>query len=310
MNWEFIAYIASGAHYQEGSPLPWGLAAGLVDEASVRFFRGSKEEARSRYIGAATQTFTLPQEIVNALPDFSHLPSPHWLGLEVEFELVTPWYSRDDRVFHLLDNPVRKDRVFGVPFLAASGWKGMLRWACRLQAGLREHLGKGGCFREGQDPDWILYLFGNEKGEEEHSRQGALVFYPTWFDKIDIEVINPHGREGRAGTQPIYYEVVPGRKPKEDNPDELEEGGKGTLYLLYAPWPGTRPPVPVSEIIPRLIGAIETLLTTYGISSKRTAGWGTAEIVRWKACKSGCHPIQSGSKETFCRELAEWLAEG
>lgn len=53
-----------------------------------------------------------------------------------------------------------------------------------------------------------MHLFGNEKGEGEEFSRGALVFYPTWFDKIGFEVINPHNRARRAGTQPIYYEVV------------------------------------------------------------------------------------------------------
>jgi CRISPR-associated protein Cmr2 len=202
----------------------------------------------------------------------------------VGFELLTPWYSKDDRVFHVMDNPVRKDRVFGVPYMAASSWKGLLRWACRMQAGLREHLRENDGKIEGwRDPDWILHLFGNEKGEEEDFHRGALVFYPTWFDKIGFEVINPHSRERRAGTQPIYYEVVP-------------IGTNGTLSLLYAPWPGMKPEAKPGEIIPKLLEAIETLLTTYGISAKRTVGWGTAKITEWKAYRKGQDPVQAGTR--------------
>jgi CRISPR-associated protein Cmr2 len=216
----------------------------------------------------------------------------------VGFELLTPWYSKDDRVFHVMDNPVRKDRVFGVPYMAASSWKGLLRWACRMQAGLREHLRENDGKIEGwRDPDWILHLFGNEKGEEEDFHRGALVFYPTWFDKIGFEVINPHSRERRAGTQPIYYEVVP-------------IGTNGTLSLLYAPWPRMKPEANPGEVIPKLLEAIETLLTTYGISAKRTVGWGTAKITEWKAYRKGQAPVQAGTREELWKAIVNWFREG
>jgi len=213
----------------------------------------------------------------------------------VGFELLTPWYSKDDRVFHVMDNPVRKDRVFGVPYMAASSWKGLLRWACRMQAGLQKHLRENDGKIEGwRDPDWILHLFGNEKGEEEDFHRGALVFYPTWFDKIGFEVINPHSRERRAGTQPIYYEVVP-------------PGTKGKFYI---PWPGIKPEAKPGEVIPKLLEAIEKLLATYGISAKRTVGWGTAKITEWKAYRKGQDPVQVGTREELWKAIVNWFREG
>ncbi len=214
------------------------------------------------------------------------------------FELLTPWYSKDDRTFHVMDNPVRKDRVFGVAFMAASSWKGMLRWACRMQAGLREHLKKHDGKLDGwRDPDWILHLFGDEKGEEQDFHQGALVFYPTWFDRIGFEVINPHSRASRAGTQPIYYEVVP-------------PGGTGTLSLLYAPWPGMKPEAKPEEALPKLLEAIETVLTTYGISAKRTVGWGTAKILKWRAFHKVHGQIEKDGRHELEQEIRNWLATG
>jgi CRISPR-associated protein Cmr2 len=248
------------------------------------------------------------------LPDDPNLDLDPWpsqllhadcLAIKVEFELLTPWYSKDDRPFHVLDNPVRKDRVFGVPFIAAASWKGMLRWACRMQAGLRQHLEEGKRFDAWTDPDWILHLFGNEKGKEDHEklRQGALVFYPTWFDKIGFEVINPHDRGRRAGTQPIYYEVVPGKRPGQDGGKRPgQDGGKGTLHLLYAPWPGMNPAAAEEEWLPKLLEAIEDLLTRYGISAKRTVGWGTAEIKKWRARRDN-QPIEADSRDELVHKL-------
>ena len=197
--------------------------------------------------------------------NFETLPDPSWIGITVSFTLLTPWYSKDDRAFHVLDNPVRKDRVFGTPFMSASSWKGLLRWACRMREGLFEHLEKNKNSMDGwSEEPWIKHFFGNERGESELFNQGTLLFYPTWFDKVGFEVINPHSRENRAGTKPIYYEVVP---------SETE----GTLKILYAPLPGKQEK-DLKNWFGYLANAVKDLLETYGISAKRTAGWGTAKM--------------------------------
>lgn len=309
MNVDYYVLVAGDKNFKEPCRLPEGLAWGFVDEVSVRFFQDDKEKARGRYMKCAGQEFKIPCSIQSATPNFSSLPSPNWLGLQVEFELLTPWYSKDERVFHVMDNPVRKDRVFGVPFMSASSWKGLIRWACRMQAGLQEQLEAGKRFDEWQDPHWIIHLFGKEKGEEKEFHQGAIVLYPTWFNKIGFEVINPHSRAKRAGTQPIYYEVVPGRRPKPGNSNECEEGGKGSLYLLYAPWPDMKLSADPREIIPKLLQAIEMLLTQYGISAKRTVGWGTAHIHEWRAYRKEQDPVKQSDREQFWNTIASWFNE-
>ncbi len=280
------------------------LAGKLLDQSAIWWFQDwsfSEDVRRVIYMQTAQELIiSEPGKVsddIDLRPTLMALPSSAWLGLQVDFELLTPWYSKDDRFFHPLDNPVRKDRVFGVPFMSAASWKGLLRWACRMQEGLREHLEQGKRFKEWKDPNWILHLFGNEKGEEKYFHQGALVFYPTWFDKIGFEVINPHSRERRAGTQPIYYEVVP-------------PGAKGTLYLLYAPWPGMKPAADPAEFLPRLLEAIETLLTTYGISAKRTVGWGTAKIVGWKAFRKGLRSVEGNDRGELWAQIESWFQAG
>ncbi len=211
---------------------------------------------------------------------------PGWLALSVAFELQTPWFAKDDRPFHPLDNPVRKDPVFGTPYLSASSWKGLLRWACRMEQepGLLEHLEAhpGQDLRESgwADDPINRWLFGDEKGVSERCQRGVLNFYPTWFDQIAYEVINPHSRTRRAGTHPIPYEVVPA-------------GTEARLSLLLAPAPGN-PPSTASEperIVSRLLHATRHLLTRYGISAKRTAGWGLARITRWSLQGHGEEPL-------------------
>jgi CRISPR-associated protein Cmr2 len=301
---------------------PWNLASGLVDERTLRYFRmkykksqshlgrqakqkGAQDAAKKGELDARDEYMRrakglspeFPQDL-RLEPDFSGLSDPSWLGLEVEFKLIRPWYSRDDRIFHLLDNPVRKDRVFGVPYMSAASWKGLLRWACWMQEGqgrrtwlsYKDPTDKDSC----EDSPWIVHLFGNARGEKERFRQGALVFFPTWFSRVDYAVINPHSRESRAGTIPITYEVVP-------------EDTNGVLRLLYAPLPGAveRDGIDPTELIHRLLMAIQTLLETYGISAKRTAGWGTAQIEKWRALMTGrCEEFgEIGEMTTYISNL-------
>jgi len=281
------------------------LASGFVDGCMVWSCKKQEQDEKENPKNTARQCYMkrtielskngleklkLPSNL-NIKPDFKNFYNPSWMGIEVEFVMETPWYSRDDRPFHVLDNPIRKDRVFGVPFMSAASWKGLLRWACRMQAGLLDHFEKHGNTLDGwQEPDWIKHFFGNEKGEADTDKfqTGSLVFYPTWFDKVGFEVINPHERKTKAGKQPIYYEVVPA-------------GVNGTLHLLYAPLPGEKPQP--SDALGQLIDSIEILLTTYGISAKRTVGWGTAKIDKWKGFKD---KKEIKSKE----ELKELIRKG
>ncbi|WP_202214019.1 RAMP superfamily CRISPR-associated protein [Methylacidimicrobium sp. AP8] len=237
------------------------------------------------------------------LLDHSERPKPllaGWLAIEVVFKLRTPWYSKDDRPFHVRDNPVRKDRVFDLPFMSAASWKGLLRWACRMEDGLLEHLAEHEGGLDGwKEPSWILHLFGNGKEEDEIFSRGALHCFPTWFNKIGFEVINPHDRARRAGTQPILYEVVPAST-------------SGTLSLLYAPMPGQarRQGVVPTEVLDRLLPALEKLLTRYGFSAKRTAGWGVAGIQARKLCTKGSGWKEAKTLAEAKTLLAKLLGEG
>lgn len=223
MIFDLYAELASLQACPTTAALHGGLVSGFIDGCTAWFATGEmepdsqagtrkKNEARKCYQErAAAGTLQLPSEL-RLDPDLGAPLVRYWLAMEIKFKLQSPWYSKDDRPFHVLDNPVRKDRVFGVPYMSAASWKGLLRWACRMQVGLHEHLQRhGGKMNDWSDPDWIIHLFGNEKGEKEDFLRGALAFYPTWFDKVRFEVINPHSRTTRAGTQPILYEVVPPR---------------------------------------------------------------------------------------------------
>lgn len=187
---------------------------------------------------------------ISTLPKFSFF-------LQFTFKLATPYLSKDDEQFYPCENPIRKDKVFKLPMVSASTWKGNLRWTVRQINGLKP------------DTKEIIRLFGNEKGKEDELRSGRLNFYPTFFDKISLEVINPHDRKTKAGTQPIYIESVP-------------ESASGTFSLLYVPFDLMgRQESAVKEQIKKdmeiVSGALEKMMLTYGFSAKKGNGFGVVD---------------------------------
>jgi len=72
---------------------------------------------------------------------------PYTLGIEIPFTLARPYLSRDDDAFYIIDNPVRRDKVFKVPYIAPTSWKGSLSRLLKNQRGLSVS-----CFRETKLP--------------------------------------------------------------------------------------------------------------------------------------------------------------
>lgn len=270
MLFDYYSNLDSFTIESAGECLRSGLTPELVEFYAVSAARGDSDKNKARRCYrelAKCSNLELPAQLLLD-PDPKPL-LPGWLAIKITFTLTGPWYSKDDRPFHVFDNPLRKDRVFGVPFMAAASWKGLLRWAMRMTTGLigPEPVKDERKRREAELA--VLHLFGNEKGARDLFQRGALAFYPTWFSKIGFEVINPHSRKTRAGTQPILYEVVPA-------------GTKGTLKLLYSPLPEAEGHAQLDRpaAINQLLDAVWDLLTVYGFSAKRTAGWGSADINR------------------------------
>ncbi|MGE0683950.1 MAG: RAMP superfamily CRISPR-associated protein [Candidatus Binatia bacterium] len=251
------------------------------------------------------------------------LPAGSWF-LQFTFTLAKPWMSKDDDPFYVTEsvNPVRKEKVFKVPMMSAASWKGLLRWTA-LRVRLVEMADQLNDEAFAQERFRQTLLFGDEKGEEpgqirdfaayvdslkqsakEVYRQkvkeyflgdanakdiphhsGRLSFYPTFFDLIDVEVINPHSRKTKAGTHPIYLECVPA-------------SAKGTFSLLYVPFdligkPANKMKTQAKEDLELITLAVREMMLTYGFSAKRTSGYGTARdeiekgVVRTRANQQG-----------------------
>lgn len=233
---------------------------------------------------------------INTSVDISVLPKGSWL-IEFPITLAKPFISKDDLPLYIIENPVRKDKVFGVPFTSAMGWKGNLRWTM-MKIHLEPKANDDGKFAEirfqhtllfgtekemeGEPVGWTRYLDGLCKGASEKYRKklkenfgkeeipnlaGMLHFYPTFWDKIDLEVINPHDRKTKTGKNPIYFEVVP-------------KGAKGLFRLVYVPFYyfGLKSDKELKKAVMQdVLGGIaglKQMMLTYGFSAKKSSGYG------------------------------------
>ncbi len=219
-------------------------------------------------------------DLINPTPDLSLLP-PFSFWLKLQFRLLRPFLSKDDNPFHLHENPIRRDKLYGHPYLAATTWKGALRWAF-YQTAKKENGGKVSA----GDRLLAVLLFGDEsraiedwlgkdaafnallakQGLKGKSHRGRLSFYPTFFNKVSVEVINPHERDKKKGKHPIYFDAVPA-------------GETGIFRVLYTPFDLMGQPQGVVaekalEDAFLVIPTVSKLINYYGVSAKRSSGYG------------------------------------
>ncbi|GAB6163989.1 hypothetical protein JCM12298_31490 [Desulfothermus naphthae] len=194
------------------------------------------------------------------LPDLSLFPPGSWV-IQVHFTLRKPYISKDDVDLYVIDNPVKKEWIFKVPYVAPSQWKGSLRAAMRRLRGYTT-------WEEEAKDEQMVRLFGNVKGEEADFSAGCLNFYPTFFNRIDIEVINPHPRDTGAGKQPIYFESVPAGTP-------------GIFTLLYVPlYAGSKDIDTAKTDLHAIARGICAMLTEYGFGAKTSSGYGVVDVIK------------------------------
>lgn len=262
---------------------------------SMRYYKERQIEPNWRYIKwfISSDSFQLSNSIF----------------FKICFKLAKPYISKDDEEFWPKDNPVCKDKVFKVPLVRASSWKGALRHAL-----MRVILEKSD--EEKVDARLaMLRLFGNEKdsieefldrefseelrrryeekviekyGSKEMNLRGKLIFYPTFFSQINLDVIAPHDRKTKTPARgPIYFEVVP-------------EETKGIFSFLYFPFDLIESLYSGNDnekkrAIEEIKGdwelireAILAMFTKYGFGAKTTSGYGIAEIEKIEVNGKDC----------------------
>lgn len=201
---------------------------------------------------------------LDPLPDFLQPPSVNLallpfgsFSIRFEFKLLKPYISRDENAFYIVDNPIVRDKVFRLPMVRPTAWKGALRHAF-WQLGYQE------------DDQQIQRLFGAANDDQpKEGNAGRLYFYPTFFTETGLEIINPHDRKRRVGKNPILFESVP-------------PGAKGCFTLLYVPFDrvGKDEAETRREIfddLQRVAEGLQALFTVYGFGAKTGSGFGVAE---------------------------------
>ena len=258
--------------------------------------------------------------------------------LQAQIKLISPYFSHDDDNFYLIQNPCLKEKVFKVPMIRGSGWKGAIARAGKdlinekldsVDSNLREcissylrlfgtgsddfrkleqmiidHIKKNKLDKkkminfflfelglkltpndfnnwnnEKEIKDWIKRRLWSEFGKNNklpvylRTHKGRAIFYPTYFNRLSLEIINPHNRKTRAGTNPIHYEVVP-------------KGTEGVLQIVYIPYDAVlmsneEIKYQVKVDIEFLIKCIERV-KDIGVGAKEKLGWGRFEITKRK----------------------------
>jgi len=188
-------------------------------------------------------------------PDLGDLPVGSWF-LQFTFALYKPYISKDDDPFYIIDNPIVRDKVFQLPLVRPSNWKGSL---C-------DALWQLGYERQGNSQMQRLFGVGPDDGT---GRAGRLFFYPTFFTETGLEVVNPHDRVRRIGKNPILFECVPC-------------DSKGTFSLLYVPFDlieesEDKIKKQASEDLILVSEGLVAMFLTYGFSAKRSSGYGIAK---------------------------------
>lgn len=177
--------------------------------------------------------------------------------VQFEFKLKKPFYSKDDEQFYIIDYPISKESVFKVPMVRPSGWAGALKNAVIKISDEEKYKNS------------VDRLFGYVSDKENDNKKGFLMLFPTYFDNIKFEIINPHDRETKAGKNPIFYEVVPAKST-------------GSFSLLYVPFYVSDDEKPhdnenMAFDINLISKGLKDMFLIHGFGAKTSSGFGIVE---------------------------------
>jgi len=333
-------------------------AASTVQKEWLRRLMISNREIRCRVRDCRQTTFSGSEK-----SSYKHFI------FSVSFVLKKPFLSSDDVGVYVIDNPMRKEWVFQVPYIAGTQWKGMLRqalmrdlvnfhqeyrknptenpFASLLNLKNKTDLTTGELFARVRFR--LFLLFGAEKesepdqprevtkflnkagGEVAQKRfrelvaehfgckddparlrvvlkrfRGRLVFLPTFFNRLGIEVLNPQDRATGAGKGPIWLETVP-------------PGTKGELRILRVPFDliALQKDEKVCDEEEKLDKAvmlfgIARLLGHYGIGAKTSTSFGLCRVAtQWLRflIEEARREAEEEAKRRQSSEIEKWFVQ-
>lgn len=277
--------------------------------------RGGIRDALSKLKSSFQERAETTLKMLNLLPTLPCLHRlPAWsFAIHMSFTLCQPYTSKDEAPFYLLENPVRKEKVFRLPYIAPTQWKGVLRSVMVRQ--LAAELG-------GKDESLInekdlqsyisrrtklFMLFGSEKGlfsenEEENTELYLDKLLPEkchdYREKIKF-ILNREEQNqekksfaGRLHFYPSFFTQIAlevmnphSRKTGAGNVPILFEcvpkGAKADFLLLYIPYdligmPSKELGKEVVEDLDLVVKGLHDMFCLYGFGAKTTSGFGRA----------------------------------
>ena len=236
-----------------------------------------KDKARERYRNWFKQnkwriTLKNKKQLADTILENTNSSIPKYsIYLRIYFTLKKPHFSKDDDEFYIIDNPIVKDKVFKLPMVRPTTWKGTLRFAAIkvFEDWIYEKLNESKIDKETvfKERARIVKLFGNEKDSQE-DYLGRLCLLaiggslPTGEKlKEEIEKINKEfekwltdkkyvskevpSRSGRLFFYPTFFEeisldVITPLSRETKTPvrgpiyfETVPEGSKGTFRLPF-----------------------------------------------------------------------------
>jgi len=262
---------------------------------------------------------------LTAAPSLSVLPAGSAI-LTLKFRLLSPLLTKDDDPFYLFDNPVRRDHIFGVPYLAAASVKGLsfdayqrafpnqgvMDETADLKPPLAKNLARTRQFRlKDGNQSHARRLFGlaDDGVQVKFSQAGRLHFGPVWFPSVQYLVMNPMDPAKGIGTIPIQFEAIAPLMADGKTPVEAE------LHVFYFN-PAGAPESDTATVrgdLARWLAAVAAWWPVMGLGAKRLAGYGAIEPVS-AICQARDWPDSPGKQEFNGKDswmkLAEFIAKG
>jgi CRISPR-associated protein Cmr2 len=270
-------------------------SAGTPEAAAFKVWRSGGRIDPSALARAAGQDSSLLDEIGITPAELPHVP-PASLFLSFKFILSQPYLSKDDRRMHPHDNPIRREWAFRAPMVAATTWKGNVRGAAKLLVEAEANKE-----RWGRRLERLLGPAKREADEDDHPRRkGRVIFFPSYFDRAEADILNPRRRRTRTGGTPINLEQVP-------------VGSSARLALLYAPLDllgAAEAEIRAErEMDLTLLGtALGSALIEFGFGAKKTSGAGTAEEILREVVLQDADGVRCllGKTAADLTDLANW----
>ncbi|HHV58160.1 MAG TPA: hypothetical protein GXX50_10440 [Firmicutes bacterium] len=257
--------------------------------------------------GSSSTCLTLWNQLIPGPPCLAGFPPGSWT-LDFHVTLAKPYLSKDDNYFHFLDNPIKREAVFKLPYISPAQWKGSLR--ASMVRNLVEWWNEQGQDAAGEEfirrRLQIVRLFGNEKEvelEEQKAAEGnGADRFNAYLDQAGgpqlaveyrayLRRIAPTGYlAGRLHFYPTVFaetglevinphDRVSGAGTKPIYLETIPKGQQGRFAIFYVPFgpcegSGEKSVVKALADLEAVAEGLEKMLTLYGIGAKTSGGFG------------------------------------